>query len=232
MRRRRDVTGAATPPHQEAADLRHPARTAIRRRPRGRIRLPRPARPSSWHPAVSAAAGQSDKHLVTPFAASLGRGGQPAGEISQAALEAHHNVGVDGRPARRSHSMAAWCGAPLARRCPALHTTAGRGWLCACARRRAAGRTYPVPRKLPRILRQVQGQAVPPLPIGSAGSLWFPGVRAGARCRGIRRRRGSSRGSDAGSPRARPGRRSGAMDRKTRPARPRRTRWCRPPPSG
>ena len=49
--------------------------------------------------------------------------------------------------ARRSHSMAAWCGAPLARRCPALHTTAGRGWLCACARRRAAGRTYPVPRK-------------------------------------------------------------------------------------
>jgi hypothetical protein len=34
---------------------------------------------------------------VTPFAASLGRGGQPAGEISQAALETHHNVGVDGR---------------------------------------------------------------------------------------------------------------------------------------
>jgi hypothetical protein len=49
--------------------------------------------------------------------------------------------------ARRSHSMAAWCGAPLARRCPALYTVAGRGWLCACARRRAAGRTYPVPRK-------------------------------------------------------------------------------------
>jgi hypothetical protein len=86
---------------------------------------------------------------------------------------------------------------------------------------------------LPRILRQVQGQAgASPWPIGSDASLWPPGVRTGARCRGIRRRRGSSPGSDAGSPRARPGRRDGAMDRKTRPARPRRTRWCRQPPSG
>lgn len=71
-----------------------------------------------------------------PFAASLASGGgQPAGEISQAALEARYDVGVDARfpvgvTARR-------LGAGLLRlgdgqRCI---QQAGRGWLCACARR-------------------------------------------------------------------------------------------------
>jgi len=49
--------------------------------------------------------------------------------------------------ALRSHSTVAWCEAVQARRCPALHTTAGRGSLSGCARPRAAGRTAPVPRR-------------------------------------------------------------------------------------
>jgi hypothetical protein len=49
-----------------------------------------------------------------------------------------------------------------------------------------------------------------------------PGAVARAQFRGIRRRRGSSRGSGAGSPRARPGRTGVATDRRTRLAHPRR----------
>jgi len=49
--------------------------------------------------------------------------------------------------ALRSHSTVAWCEAVQARRCRALHTTAGRGSLSGCARPRAAGRIAPVPRR-------------------------------------------------------------------------------------
>ena len=49
--------------------------------------------------------------------------------------------------ARRRRSMMAWSGALRARRCRALRTAGGRDWPSACARRRAAVRTGPVPRR-------------------------------------------------------------------------------------
>ena len=79
-------------------------------------------------------------------------------EIPQAALESLRGLGRQ-VAALRSHSTVAWCEAVQARRCPALHTTAGRGSLSGCARPRAAGRTAPVPRRRPGDVMRRKGPA-------------------------------------------------------------------------
>ena len=74
-------------------------------------------------------------------------GGRHAAEISQAALESFERGRGRWVAALRHRSMMAWSEGPRARRCRVLRIAGGKDWPSACARRRAAARTGPVPRR-------------------------------------------------------------------------------------